>query len=71
MSFGSKESVEEHIKSLEKLNDHRGSKYDVTKDDRQARNGYRIIILACVKFQISCQFMLKENVLCLLVAWGM
>ena len=68
MSFGSKGSVEEHIKSLEKLDNHKGSKYDVTKDGRQARNGYRIIILACVKFHISCQFMLKGNVLCLLVA---
>ena len=68
MCCGSKGSVEEHIKSLEKLNNHRGSKYDVTKDGRQARNSYRIIILAFVKFHISCQFMLKGNVLCLLVA---
>ena len=35
MSFGSTGSVEERIKSLEKLNIHRGSKYDVTKDGRQ------------------------------------
>ena len=61
MSFGSKESVEEHIKSLEKLNNHKGSQYDVTKDGHQARNGYRIIILACVKFHISCPFLLKGN----------
>ena len=68
MPFSSKGSVEEHIKSLQRLNDHKGSKHDVTKDGRQARNGYRTIILACVKFHISCQFMLKGNVLCLLVA---
>ena len=43
MSFSSKGSVEEHIKSLEKLNNHKGSKYDVTKDGRQIRNGNRII----------------------------
>ena len=34
MSFGSKGSVEEHIKSLEKLNDHKDLKCDVTNDGR-------------------------------------
>ena len=72
MSFGSKGSVEELVKSLEKLNNHKDFKCDVTQDGRHwLENGFCIIYSLLLNSKFSYQLMLKGDVLCLLVAKGL